>query len=326
MSIAASSNCSTSGCRAEQGITTPASSREEELARGVQLAGVGLAVNAALAVIKGVAGILGHSYALVADAAESVADIGGSVVVWSGLRVASRSPDYDHPYGHGKAEPLATAAVGIILCVAALGILVEAIQAMLSPHGAPAAFTLAVLVVVIAVKAALFRTVLRVADDVGSRALAADAWHHRADIVTSASAFVGISVALIGGPGWAWCDGAAGSVASVIVFLNGLHILRPALHELMDGAPDGELLARVAGAARSVDGVRLIEQLKARKLGNRYLVDLHAQADPTMSLDEAHILSGCIKTAIRRAVPSVQDVLVHMEPFRTLPVHRASAG
>jgi cation diffusion facilitator family transporter len=247
-----------------------------------------------------------------------VADIGGSVVVWSGLRVASRSPDYDHPYGHGKAEPLATAAVGLILCAAALGILFESVQAMVSPRSAPAPFTLAVLVLVIVVKAILFRTVFRVASDVGSRALAADAWHHRTDLITSLSAFVGISAALIGGRGWEWCDGAAGSVASLIVFLNGIHILQPALHELMDGAPDSALLERVADAARSVAGVCLIEQLKARKLGNHYLVDLHAQADPAMSLNEAHVLSGCIKTAIRDAVPSVQNVLVHMEPFEPM--------
>jgi cation diffusion facilitator family transporter len=180
-------------------------------------------------------------------------------------------------------------------------------------------------VLVIVVKATLFRTVLRVADDVGSRALAADAWHHRADLITSVAAFIGISVTLVGGHGWEWCDGAAGSVASIIVFLNGLHILRPALHELMDGAPDGELLTRVAEAARSVAGVRLIEQLKARKLGNRYLVDLHAQADPAMSLDAAHVLSGCIKTAIREAVPSVQNVLVHMEPYRVASVDRIAS-
>ena len=285
----------------------------------MRLAGIGLFVNAALALIKGTAGIAGHSYALIADAAESVADIGGSIAVWSGLRVASRSADYDHPYGHGKAEPLASAAVGLILCVVALGILFQAIQAVLSPHGSPAPFTLVVLVLVIVVKATLSRTVFRAASDAGSRALAADAWHHRVDVITSAAAFVGISAALIGGPGWEWCDGAAGSVASIIVFANGLHILRPALHELMDGAPDAALLQQLCDAARSVEGVLFIEQLKARKLGNRYLVDLHAQADPAMSLDEAHIMSGCIKTAIRTAVPSVQNVLVHMEPFHAMP-------
>ena len=283
--------------------------------RGLRIVRVGLFANAGLALAKGIAGVVGHSYALVADAAESAADIGGSIVVWSGLRVSAQSPDFDHPYGHGKAEPLAAAAVGLLLCGAALGILVKAVAATVSPHGAPAAFTLGVLVLVIAVKVTLAKTVLRVADDVGSRALAADAWHHRADVITSAAAFVGISAALIGGRGWEWCDGAAGAVASIIVFLNGLHILRPAVHELMDGAPDIHVLERVFVAARSVSGVRLIEHLKARKLGTPLLVDLHAQADPAMSLDEAHLLSGRIKSAIREAVPAVQDVLVHMEPF-----------
>jgi cation diffusion facilitator family transporter len=283
--------------------------------RGLRIVRLGLFANAGLALAKGVAGIVGHSYALVADAAESAADIGGSIVVWSGLRVASQSPDYDHPYGHGKAEPLAAAGVGLLLCVAALGIMVKSVAATVSPHGAPAPFTLGVLVLVIAVKMTLAKTVLRVADDVGSRALAADAWHHRADVITSGAAFAGISAALIGGHGWEWCDGAAGAVASIIVFLNGLHILRPALHELMDGAPDIQVLERVFVAARSVSGVQLIEHLKARKLGTHFLVDLHAQADPNMSLDEAHMLSGRIKTAVREAVPAVQDVLVHMEPF-----------
>ncbi len=292
--------------------------------RGLRLAGLGLAVNALLALAKGVAGVLGHSYALLADAAESAADIGGSAIVWGGLRVAAQSPDYDHPYGHGKAEPLAAATVGLMLCGAALGILVKAIQAMLSPSRAPAAFTLAVLVLVIAIKFTLSRAVLRAATAADSQALAADAWHHRADVVTSSAALVGISAALIGGHRWFWCDGAAGSVASIIVFLNGLHILRPALHDLMDGAPDTAMIDAMRTAAVAVPGVCLIEHLKARKLGNQYLVDLHAQADPAMTLDQAHRLSGVVKSAIRAAVPAVRDVLVHMEPFHR--VHGTSDG
>jgi cation diffusion facilitator family transporter len=283
--------------------------------QGLRVVRLGLVANALLALAKGVAGALGHSYALLADAAESAADIGGSIVVWSALRLSAQSPDFEHPYGHGKAEPLAAAGVGLLLCLAALGIMVKAIAATVAPHRAPAPFTLGVLVLVIVVKMTLAKTVLKAADDAGSRALAADAWHHRADVVTSGAAFVGISAALVGGPGWEWCDGAAGSIASIVVFLNGMHILRPALHELMDGAPDIQVLERVFVAARSVSGVRLIEHLKARKLGAHFLVDLHAQADPEMSLDQAHLLSGRIKTAVREAVPAVQDVLVHMEPF-----------
>lgn len=296
---------------------------ETALGRGKRFAGYGLFTNALLAIIKGLAGILGHSYALIADAVESVADIGGSLVVWTGLHLSARKADDDHPYGHGKAEPLAAALVGLMLCGAAFAIAVKGAQQVTSPRHAPEAFTLVVLVLVIVTKETLFRTVLKVAGDVGSGAVVADAWHHRSDAVTSAMAFVGISASLIGGPGWEWCDGAAALVASLIIGFNGYHILRPAVHELMDGAPNTAVLEGVARAATGVEGVRYIEKLKARKVGTRFLVDLHVQADPTISLQEAHILSGCVKTAIRTALPAVENVLVHMEPFedpRNLPV------
>lgn len=287
----------------------------QPLTEGSRLAAFGVLVNAILAVFKGVAGVIGNSYALIADAVESVGDIGGSLVVWGGLRLSARSPDADHPYGHGKAEPLAAAAVGLLLCGAALGIAVKSIDQIRSPHHAPKPYTLIVLVVVIVVKEILARRVFRVANSAQSRAVHADAWHHRADAVTSAAAFVGISAALIGGPGYEWCDAAAALLASMLIGVNAAAILRPAVHELMDGAPDLAMLTQVAAAANAVAGVRMIEKLKARKVGTRYLVDLHVQADPDMSLQESHILSGCVKTAIRTAVPSVENVLVHMEPF-----------
>ena len=282
---------------------------------GSRLAAFGVLVNTLLAVFKGVAGVVGNSYALIADAVESVGDIGGSLLVWGGLRLSARSPDADHPYGHGKAEPLAAAAVGLLLCGAALGIAVKSIDQIRVPHHAPKPYTLVVLVVVIVVKEVLARRVFRVANDGQSRAVHADAWHHRADAVTSAAAFVGISAALVGGPGYEWCDAAAALLASMLIGVNAAAILRPAVHELMDGAPDAEMLTQVAAAASAVAGVRMIEQLKARKIGTRFLVDLHVQADPAMSLQESHVLSGCVKTAIRTAVPSVENVLVHMEPF-----------
>ena len=285
------------------------------LAEGARLAAFGVLLNALMAVFKGIAGVVGNSYALIADAVESIGDIGGSLVVLGGLRLSSRSPDEGHPYGHGKAEPLAAAAVGLLLCGAALGIAVKSIDQIRAPHHAPKPYTLIVLVVVIVVKELFARRVLRVANNSGSRAVHADAWHHRADAITSAAAFVGISAALLGGPGYEWCDAAAALLASAFIGVNAAAILRPAVHELMDGAPDTTMLVRVAAAASSVDGVRLIEKLKARKVGTRYLVDLHVQANPDMSLQDSHILSGCVKTAIRTAVPSVENVLVHMEPF-----------
>lgn len=282
---------------------------------GVRAARTGLLVNAGLAVGKGVAGVVGHSFALVADAIESLADIVGSLVVWGGLRLSLQAADDEHPWGHGKAEPIAAAIVGGMLLAAAAGIVVQAVRWAVVPHAVPEAWTLAVIAVVVALKETLFRRVRDVADALGSTAVAADAWHHRADAISSVAAFLGIGIAVLGGAAWYWADEAAAVVAGGMIGVNGWRIVRPALHELMDGSPDGELLAEVGSAATGVAGVCCIEKLMARKVGTRYFVDLHVQADPAMSLHEAHILSGRVKTAIRRAVPVVENVLIHMEPF-----------
>ncbi len=298
------------GCR--RGRVT---SLGESLAPGRRLAGAGVLINAVLALVKGIAGIVGNSYALVADAVESVTDIAGSLVVWSGLRLSSRDADDDHPYGHGKAEPLAAAAVGLMLVAAAIGIAIEAVRDILTPNDPPAPFTLAVLVGVVVVKWFLFRRTARAARETGSGAVEAEAWHHRSDAITSGAAFAGITAALLGGPGWGWCDGAAALIAAVVIVVSALGILRPAIHELMDGAPDDAFYAAVRNAAISVPGVRHIEKVRARRVGTRFDVDLHVQADPALALYDAHILGGCVKSAIRTALPSAWHVLVHMEPF-----------
>ncbi len=291
------------------------SDADAHLATGRRLAGTGVLVNAVLAIVKGIAGILGNSYALVADAVESVTDIAGSLVVWGGLRLSSRDADDDHPYGHGKAEPLAAAAVGVMLIGAAIGIAIEAVREIVTPHHAPASWTLIVLVVVVVVKEVLFRRVSRAARESTSTAVEADAWHHRSDAITSVAAFLGIAAAVVGGKGWEWCDDAAAIVAAAIIAYNAARILRPALHELMDGAPDEEFFATVHAAALSVPGVQQIEKVRARRVGTHFDVDLHVQADPSMSLHDAHVLGGCVKTAIRGVLPHVWHVLVHMEPF-----------
>ncbi|MBP6444463.1 MAG: cation transporter [Gemmatimonadales bacterium] len=282
---------------------------------GIGTARLGVLVNLMLAIFKGLAGILGNSYALIADAVESVADIAGGLVVWGGLSVAARDADHDHPYGHGKAEPLATAAVGLMLLGAALGIMLEAVREMLIPHRPPAPFTLAVLVGVVIVKETLFRRVLRAAAVDNSGTVHADAWHHRSDAITSGAAFVGISAALLGGKGWEWCDEAAAIVAAFVILANGVRIIRPAIHELMDGAPEEKFLAAVSQAAMETPGVRHIEKLRARRVGTQFDVDLHVQGDPALTLHEAHILSGIVKGRIRSSVPAVCHVLVHMEPY-----------
>jgi cation diffusion facilitator family transporter len=288
---------------------------QAEVNRGISLARTGLVTNGLLALAKLLAGILGHSYALIADAVESVADIFSSLVVWGGLRVASRDADQRYPFGYGKAESVSSAIVGLMLVGAALGIAIEAIREIRIPHHTPAPFTLIVLVAVVGIKALLFRRVARGAAELGSQVVAADAWHHRADAITSSAAFIGISIALLGGPGWEAADDWAALFASLVVFYNGVQIIRPALADLMDQSPEEEVFRAVDAAAHAVDGVLATEKLRIRKSGTKYLLELHVQANPTLSLHDAHVLSGKVKSRIRSAVPRVENVLVHMEPF-----------
>jgi cation diffusion facilitator family transporter len=285
------------------------------LARGTRTAKIGLLVNAVLAVVKLLAGIFGHSYALIADAIESAGDVFSSIFVWRGLRLSARSADERYPFGYGKAEPMAAAAVGLMLVVAAALITSESIQEIRTPHHLPAPFTLIVLLAVVAVKETLFRSVLAVGAEVQSGAVRADAWHHRSDAITSGAAAVGITVALWTGIPEA--DDWAALVAAGVIAINGVLILRPALAELMDRAPEREVIDCIAVTAMAVPGVLAIEKLRARRAGLSLSVDLHVQADPAMTLHDAHILSGRVKTAIRAAEPTVSGVLVHMEPFET---------
>jgi cation diffusion facilitator family transporter len=281
--------------------------------RGIRAAQIGMLLNAALAMIKLLAGLVGHSYALIADGIESVADIFSSLVVWGGLRIATRSADSDYPFGYGKAEALAAAIVALMLLGAAIGIAVESVREIMTPHHIPAPFTLVVLVAVMIVKELLSRRVRAIGHAVGSTAVRVDAVHHRADVITSAAAFVGISLALL--LRWPPADDYAALLAATIIAYNGVGALRPAIADLMDRAPSQDLLARVAAAASAVEDVLAIEKLKVRKVGMGYYVDLHVQAEPTMSLEDAHVLSGRVKTAIRQAVPEVEGALIHMEPF-----------
>lgn len=285
-------------------------------ARGVLAAQVGLVVNAILVVVKISAGVAGNSYALIADGVESSLDIFSSLITWRGLVVAGRGADENYHYGYGKAEALAGAAVAVLLLVAAVGISVEAVREILRPHHSPAPFTLWVLVGVVLVKETLFRTVLRLGDDLDSTALKADAWHHRSDAITSAAAFAGIGLAVLAGPRFAAADDVAALVASVIIAWNGMRLLTPAVDDLMDRAPEPQVLARVRAHAEVVEGVCELEKVQARRAGVGYFVSVHVQADPELSLREAHKLGHRCKDAIMQGVPQVLDVFVHMEPHR----------
>jgi cation diffusion facilitator family transporter len=280
---------------------------------------MGMAVNTVLTGSKFAAGILGHSHALIADAVESLADIFSSIIVWRGLVVAAEPADEDHPYGHGKAEPIAAAIVSVMLLLAACWIAVTAFGEIAHPHLSPAPFTLAVLFIVIAIKESLFRFVLHEAHTVESSAVQADAWHHRSDAITSLAAAIGITISLIGGKGYESADDFAALAASVVIAWNGWRMLRPALNELMDRSPNREVVDRICRIGESVHGVHRVEQCRVRTMGYQYYVDMHVEVDPQMTVQQSHEIAHEVKDKVRSQIPRVRDVLVHIEPTRNSP-------
>ena len=309
-------------CRAVADSTKPFSEIEAASARrsrgygrGARLALVGVAVNFLLALIKIVAGIVGNCYALIADGIESTLDIFSSLAVWFGLKVAAEPPDEAHPYGHGKAEPLASVVAAFAIILAAIGLAVESAREIITPHHSPAPFTLAVLVAVIVVKETLFRKVAGAAEQLGSSAVKTDAWHHRSDAITSGGAFIGISIALIGGKGWEPADDWAALLTCGIIGFNGWRLLKPALLEIMDTAPPKELGESVRKIAGGVPGVVDVEKCHLRKMGMEFYVDIHVGVDAGIAVRDGHRIAHAVKDAIRAANPAAADVLVHIEPI-----------
>ena len=290
------------------------SDRSDNSARGRRLALAGLVTNIALAAIKLVAGLVGHSYALIADAVESLADIVGSVVVWGGLHISAKPADEDHPYGHGKAEALAGFVVALMVAFAGIGIGAQAARKIVTPDQPPAAWTLAVLIVVVVVKEILFRIGRRTAERSGSVAIESDAWHHRSDAITSLAAFAGISCAVLGGDRFKSADAWAALLASGVILFNAWRLIRRPLSELMDQEPAG-VVEKVRTIAESVPGVIDVHRVAGRKSGMSFWLDMHVRVDPSMSVLDAHPLVHRVKDRIKEEVPGVHDVLIHVEPW-----------
>jgi len=281
---------------------------------GARIALIGMLVNVVLAAAKISAGLFGNSYVLIADGIESALDIAGSVVIWGGLKIAARPPDETHPYGHGKAEPLAAAIVAAGVLLASIGLAIQSIREIFVPHHGPAPFTLVVLIVVVVVKEFLYRVVIRLGKEAESVAVKTDAWHHRADALTSVAAFVGISIALIGGEKWYSADDWAALFACAVIATNGARLLFPALHEILDTAPRGEIVSRIQAAAASVPGVINVEKCLVRKMGISFYVDLHVGVDGNISVRDGHAIAHQVKDAIKQTDARIADVLVHIEP------------
>jgi cation diffusion facilitator family transporter len=282
--------------------------------KGIHSTVVGIIVSIFLAVVKGVAGIIGNSYALVADAIESVSDVVTSIIVIAGLKIASKPADHDHPYGHGKAEPIAAMVVSLALFGAAVIIIFQSIHEIITPHHAPASFTLLVLIIVVIVKESLFRFVLKVGETVDSTVVKTDAWHHRSDAITSAFAFIGISIALIGGEGYEMADDWAALCASGIIIYNASKLGLVGLREIMDTAPSEEVLKKVKELGLSVDGVVSLDKCFVRKMGMEFFVDMHIIVDGKISVYDGHEIAHKVKAKIVTEFPRINDVLIHIEP------------
>ena len=282
--------------------------------KGVRTTLLAVLASTLLAIIKVLSGVVGHSYALIADGIESIVDILSSLIVLGGLRIAAFPPDENHPYGHGKAESLAAMVVALCLLAAALGISVQSVREILTPHHSPAPFTLPVLVLVVVAKELLFRRMFRVGESLSSTSMKVDAWHHRSDALTSIVAFVGISIALIAGEGYESADDWAALLACGIVGYNGLRLFRTACAEVMDAAAPPEVERPIRAAAEAVKGVRAVEKCRVRKSGPGWLVDVHVMVDGMLPVSEGHAIAHEVKDALCASSIPVHDVLVHIEP------------
>ncbi|MCW5911976.1 MAG: cation transporter [Cyclobacteriaceae bacterium] len=270
--------------------------------------------NSLLAVIKWLTGYFGNSYALIADAIESTTDIFSSLLVLFGLRYANRPADKNHPYGHGRLEPLITFIIVAFLVVSAVIIARDSIINIRTPHELPETFTLFVLAPIIIWKEASYQLVMRKARQTNSSSLKADAWHHRSDAITSVAAFIGISIALILGKGYESADDWAALFASGFILYNSYKIFRPALGEIMDENVYDDLVAEIKRISLTVNGVIATEKCFIRKAGMIYHVDLHATVNATISVKAGHDIAHRLKDTLRSEIPQLGNVLIHIEP------------
>lgn len=282
--------------------------------RGARAAWLAIGVSSVLACVKVLSGVVGNSYALIADGVESMLDILSSLVVLGSVRVASNPPNERFPYGYGKIEPLAGMWLAFALLAAATGIAIQSVREILGPEHSPAPFTLIVLVAVVAVKEGLFRRLLRTGGEIGSRTLMVDAWHHRSDALTSAAAFVGIAVALLAGKGYEDADDWAALFACLVIAFNGIRLFRASLADAMDAAPSPEIEGRVRETAGRVDGVESTEKCHIRRSGLGFFVDLHVIVAPDLTVRQGHGIAHQVKDALLAAELGILDVVIHIEP------------
>ncbi|HEU5081227.1 MAG TPA: cation diffusion facilitator family transporter [Opitutaceae bacterium] len=287
---------------------------EQRAQQSAALVARGIGLNLVLAIVKIAGGIFGHTYALIADGVESLLDILSSGLAWAGLRMAARPPDADHPYGHGKAESIAALLVSIVIFGVAIWIARDAIHEILTPHHGPHWGTLPLLAAVICVKIYFSRKLGTFGTEANSTVVGIEAGHHYSDALTSAAAFIGISIALVGGKGFEAADDWAALAACVIIMSNGVGFFRQAVSDMMDTAVPFAVEVDVRKLASSVPGVLGIDKLRVRKSGLSHLVDIHVEVDGELSVKRGHDIAGAVKHRLLGSPLHIVDVLVHIEP------------
>jgi cation diffusion facilitator family transporter len=301
-------------------MVQPAKHLEEKAqvraSKGMQTALVSVFINLTLSVVKILGGIFGNSYALIADGIESFLDIFSSTIVWGGLKIGSLPPDRNHPFGHGRAESLAGVMVSFGLIAAGIMIAVQSIREIFSPQFTPYPFTLVILIGVIVTKELLSRFLLKVGKEFDSTSLVSDAWHSRSDALTSAAAFIGISISLLSHGKLAAADDWAALIASGIILFNGIRIVKMSIGEIMDEAVDPIIEERVRLIARSVNKVKGVEKCRIRKSGFTYFVELHVEVDGSMTVTEGHNIAHLVKDALLNSELKILDATIHIEPFQ----------
>ena len=288
---------------------------DESASAGIRASLAAVLVSLALGAIKIITGVVGHSYALVADGIESMLDVGSGLVVAGSLKIASQPPDEEYPFGYGKVEPAAALIIATGLFAAAIVIAIQSVREILTPHHAPAPFTLVVLVLVVVTKELLFRYLFRAGETIDSHALRTDAWHHRSDSLTSLAAFVGISIALAGGEGFEPADDWAALFAAAVIAFNGVRLLTTAWREMMDAALPERVVDDIREISRHVDGVAGIDMCRVRKSGLGLWVDIHVEVHGDMTVRDGHEIAHRVKDALLASKHKVMDAVVHVEPI-----------
>jgi cation diffusion facilitator family transporter len=282
--------------------------------KAIQTTILSISGNAGLAIVKGIAGYFGNSFALIADAIESTSDIFSSFLVLLGIKYSMRPADKNHPYGHGRAEPLMTFLVVGFLVASAVIIAYKSIGNIRTPHALPKPYTLIVLGAIIIVKEVFYRVVTKAGEEIHSTSLKADAWHHRSDAITSLAAFIGILIALLLGKGYEAADDWAALIASGIILYNSYLIFRPALGEIMDEQLYDTLVFKIRELSKQVPGVIDTEKCHIRKTGMNYHVDLHAIVDAGITVKQGHLIAHALKAHLQKELIQLADVLIHIEP------------